>query len=216
MVSRLHKQEAMRTVWLVILSLSLWATPAAADTHFDVMFSFLGGQRGYENATFGYSEGTASPALGGSFRAEPFSGVAVAGPGGEATLVVDGLRFSFGVQSPYARLTSSQSTTRIFGSPTVQVHGLDIRELRYGLGLETKLDRLTLHADLMGTVDNVVARLTVGDKHSSYQSKNFSFSGRVGGQYEINDNYFVHAAIEAGLGGNIDVGGYAGVGFRLQ
>lgn len=210
------RKLGMRNLFVSALCLGLWTSPALADhnTHFDMSFSFLGGERSYDNATFGYAEGTASPSLGGSFTSPPFSGVRVAGPGGEANLVVHGVRFTIGYQRPYATLTGQQRSTPLAEAPQVQVHRLDIREIRFGLGFEKQLDRFTLFADLMGTSDKVVAQLTAGDEQSSYESKNFGYSGRLGLRYAINRHYYAHASAEFGLGGNVDGSGYVGVGFR--
>lgn len=200
---------------VAFLCLASWATPAVADTHFELSFAFIGGQRNYENATFSYSEGTASPSLGGSFRSPPFSSVSVAGPGVETNLTVSGVRFSFGYHKPYARLTSSQRAAPLAESAQVQVHGLGIRELRYGIGYERTFDRFALFGDLIGTADKVSAKLTIGDLQSTYESKNFGYSARFGGRYAINRHYFAHASVEFGLNSNVDASGFAGVGLRI-
>lgn len=210
------QKQTMRKLFLASLCLGLWSSPAFADrdSHFDMSFSFLAGQRSYDGATFGYAEGTASPSLGGSFSSPPFSGVAVAGPGGEANLVVDRVRFTIGLHRPYASLATEQRSLQLSGGPQVQVHKLDVFEVRYGLGYEVPLDRFMLHADLMGTTDSLSTLLTVGDDQATYKSKNFSYSARIGGRYAINDHYYAHASAEIGLIGNIDASGYIGVGFR--
>ena len=206
----------MRKLFLASLCLGLWTSPALADrdNHFDISFSFLAGQRSYDGATFGYTEGTASPGLGGSFNAPPFAGVSVAGPGGEANLVISRVRFTIGIQRPYANLAAAQRTIPLAQTSPVQVHGLNIFEVRYGLGYEFPVKRFTLMADLMGTTDKLSALLTVGDEQATYESKNFGYSARIGARYAINRLYYAHASAEFGMGGNIDAGGYVGVGFR--
>lgn len=210
------QKQTMRKLIVASVCLGLWTSPALADrdTHFDMSFSFLAGQRSYDGATFGFSDGTASPSLGGSFRSPPFSGVSVAGPGFEANLVVNRFRFTIGMQRPYARLVSEQRNIPLAEGPSVQVHRLDISEIRYGLGYEHPLGRFTLMVDLMGTTDKLTTQLTEGDQQASYESKNFSYSGRIGGRYAINRYYYLHGSAEFGIGGNIDAGGYLGVGFR--
>lgn len=207
--------HGMRRIIGALLCVVTWSAPASADTHLELSFAFIGGQRSYDDATFSYSEGTASPSLGGSFSAPPFSGVSVAGPGVETGLIVNNVRFSFGYHRPYARLSSAQRTAPLAETAPVQVHRVDIRELRYGVGYEQRFDRFALFADLIGTADTVAAKLTVGDLQSTYDSTNFGYSIRVGGRYAINRHYFAHASVEFGLGSNIDGNGLAGVGLRI-
>ena len=206
----------MRKPIVASLCLIFWTSPAFADrdNHFDMSFSFLAGQRSYDGATFGFSDGTASPSLGGSFQSPPFTGVSVAGPGGEANLVISRVRFTIGIQRPYASLASDQRKIQLADASSVQVHGLSVFEVRYGLGYEYPFDRFTLFADLMGTADSLSALLTVGDDQATYKSENFAYSGRIGGRYAINRHYYFHASAEFGMVGNIDAGGYLGVGFR--
>lgn len=210
------RKQIMRKLFVASLCLGLWTSPALADrdNHFDMSFSFLAGERSYDGATFGFTDGTASPSLGGSLRSPPFSGVSVAGPGGEANLVVKRIRFTIGMQRPYARLVSEQRNIPLAEGPSVQVHKLDIAEFRYGLGYEHPVGPFTLIVDLMGTTDKLTTQLTVGDDQATYESRNFSYSGRIGARYAINEYYYVHASGEFGIGGNIDAGGYLGVGFR--
>ena len=48
--------------------------------------------------------------------------------------VVNRIRFTIGMQRPYARLVSEQRNIPLAEGPSVQVHKLDISAIRYGLG----------------------------------------------------------------------------------
>ncbi len=186
------------------------------NSHFDMNFAFITGARSYEQAVFAYDEGNANPAISSVFRSQPFTGVGVAGPSGEIGLVINNLRLNVGWAYPYARLGSSQQWAALGGGSTMEVRALELSEMRYGVGYEySARNRTAIFADLIGTTDKVTAKVVVGDAQSSYVSRNFGFSARVGVRVPVAKQYYAHASGEMGLGGNLDYGAQFGVGLRL-
>lgn len=218
-----HSIVACATALVTLLGIT--GPASAEDVALEMDFGFFHGTRVYDEASFSYEEGSASPAILGPFRGEPFSRVESIGPDTELRMIINHVRMTFGYSRPYARFVTpfnSQLITAGTESTSVQVRAIRSREIRIGIGAELDLGELAHYqgvagfADLMGTADLVHADLVAGDQQSTYSASSFSFSLRGGFRVPITEYFFAQAIGEYGLVGNIGYGGRFGVGLRFE
>jgi hypothetical protein len=206
-----------RVLQIVTLAASaLAARSARADgaDHLAIEFDFLVGARSYDKARFSLIDGDTSPSLVAAFEGSPFDGVAVAGPGMDAHLSIDHVRFSIGWARPYVQfdgpiVARDAATAQM---TTVQVRRMEAKEMQFGLGYELGIERWSAYADLVGTADSVETDLAVGDAQGTYRTRGFGFSTRAGGRYRFHDMFYLHAGGELGLTGHSSWGAIAGIG----
>lgn len=191
---------------------------------FELSVGFMGGGRDYRESGFVYAGGPGGDVPFGQALIEPlqrfpFVNARLFGPSWEVREVTSGVRFSVGLQKPFASFNTSA------GTATSQVGGVDLEvssralsmwELRFGLGYEyTFAKRFTPFVDLIGQLDWVSAELTIGGAQARYQAQSFAFSAKAGVRVLVSKWVFIAPSAEIGLVGDVRWGAQLVAGVQL-
>lgn len=208
----------------VILSATSDACAAESDEAADwltdhVAFSmgFLGAARDYRSAPFEVRDGAGARLLGADhrepFRSAPFDRLPVYGLRYDTRLVVSGVRMTAGFDFPFASAVATRAT--LAGAErTLTLASLRPYELRFGIGYEAPTKKLVPFIDLLGGVHWTTATLLVDGESVNYASTAFAYSVRAGVRLDLRKSFFMAAAGEIGLGGDVRWGGELVVGFK--
>ncbi|MBM4779728.1 MAG: hypothetical protein GQE15_18645 [Archangiaceae bacterium] len=156
----------------------------------------------------------------------PFGGASLrqlitAGPSWETRAIQSHVRFTLGLQKPYAafRQGSIDADVDATGSPLtgtpvhVSPRSLSLWVIRFGLGGEYTFGRVTPFADVLGDVQLATAEITVGGQPGTYKSSGFGFSVRAGARVRVDKYLSVGLAGEYGLVGTPRYGASLMVGW---
>jgi hypothetical protein len=196
---------------------SLVAANAHADDDEHIAFSigFLGAARDYRNTPFDLQSGAAplGPDPREPFHHAPFDRLPVYGLRYDTRLVISGVRMTAGFDFPFAGAAATQMN--LAGAErTVTLSSLRPYDLRFGIGWEAPTRRLVPFIDLLGGVHWTRATLIVDGQPVSYAATAFAYSVRAGVRVDLRKAFFLAAAGELGLGGDVRYGGELVVGFK--
>jgi hypothetical protein len=193
-----------------------------ACDHFELTMGFLAGARSYGEESFTLASGgdgvDGAGALVAPFRRAPFDYVPVYGLRYDLRLVVSYVRMTVGVDFPFAHLppADSSSVQAMDGVERgILVRSIRPYELRFGIGGEIPLGRVTPFVDLVGEVDWVSAHLVIDGEGATYEATSFGFSARAGARIYLRDWFFISGAGEIGLVGNRFWGAELSLGFAF-
>ena len=167
----------------------------------------LTGQRSL-SASSGYvftgGDGGALPfgqALTGPFSGAPFTGAQVNGLAIETMLVRRHVRVGWGVAKPFASFRLSDATSIDPEAGAVGVRAISLWDLRFALGGEFTVGRVTPALDVVGTAEHVGADLSVQGQAVSYSAWAFGLSARAGVRVAIDEHLYLVASGQVGLQG---------------
>jgi hypothetical protein len=206
--------------FFAVLPLLLIASNASASEvddflsdHVAFSMGFLGATRDYRRSPFEVTDGAGSRLLGSDprvpFHQAPFDRLPVYGLRYDTRLVISGVRMTAGFDFPFA---SAAATTVV--DRTVTLASLRPYELRFGIGYEAPTKRVVPFIDLLGGVHWTTASLLVDGEPVNYASTAFAYSVRAGVRVDLRKAFFMSAAGELGLGGDVRYGGELVVGFK--
>lgn len=169
----------------------------------ELTMGFMGGVLDPSLLPLVFQEGSASAVPGATGLVAPFGGPSVrslitAGPAWEARVVQQHVRFTAGLQRPFAQFRQGALDVDL-GGLQVSPRALSLWVVRFGLGGEYRLGRVTPFADLLGDVALASADLTVGGEQGVYRSSSFGFSVRAGARLAVNESLSIGLAGEYGL-----------------
>ena len=181
---------------------------------------FAGGERDYRTAGFSFASGadnapTFGKSLVSTFEQFPFARVRLIGPAWELRQVVDHVRFTVGLQKPFASFLLSDAQSTAAGGSSVITRSLSVWELRFGLGTEYRFGPVTPFIDLSGQLEWLGAELTVNDGQVSYKAQTFSLMVRAGARIQLSPLVFIAPSAEIGVLGNVRWGAQLMVGVTL-
>jgi hypothetical protein len=168
-----------------------------SHSHLEASFGFMGGYRDLSRMGFAFEDGT-SPAQGltDPFSAAPYSGLPVMGVSAELRVVAHHLRFTAGVQKPFASFRLSDAV-----SGDVSTHALSLWDFRFGLGGEYAFQHVAPFVDLLGDMQVVTASLAVSNQTADYKAWAFGFTVRAGVRFHLSEYLYIAPSAEIGLGG---------------
>ena len=184
--------------------------------HFEFSMGFLAGQRSYSQTNFTQRDDAPALNLDQSFGRFPYRRVTTLGLRYDARLVVSYVRMTAGFDLPFATYEARDSTHRyaVDGQERdVTARSLGIRGLRFGIGGEIPFSPVTPFVDLLGTVNFLKTSLEVDDVTRDYGATTFGFSARGGLRLQVRRWFFVSAAGEVGISGDVLWGAELAVGF---
>jgi hypothetical protein len=207
----------------VVLFMTSQARAAESEEHDwltdHVAFSmgFLGATRDYRSTPFVVRDGEGARLLGADprapFRLAPFDRLPVVGLRYDTRLVVSGVRMTAGFDFPFASAAATRAT--LGGEDrSVTLASLRPYELRFGIGYEAPTKKLVPFIDLLGGVHWTTAALLIDGESVNYASTAFAYSVRAGVRVDLRKAFFMSAAGELGLGGDVRWGGELVVGFK--
>lgn len=207
---------------LAIVAAVLVPSVALADEdddrdHLTFSMGFLGATRDYRSAPFTLQGGAGAPKLGPDprtpFQSGPFDRLPVFGLRYDTRLVISGIRMTAGFDLPFA---SAAATHMNLGGAdrTLTLDSLRPYELRFGIGWEAPTRKIVPFIDLLGGVHWTTATLLVDGDPVNYSATSFATSIRAGVRVDLRKGFFVSAAGEAGLRGDVRWGGELVVGFK--
>jgi hypothetical protein len=168
-----------------------------SDSHLEASFGFMGGYRDLSRMPFAFEDGTSGEqALTEPFASAPYSGLPVMGVSGELRVVSHHLRFTVGLQKPFA---SFRLTDAVSGD--VSTRSLSLWDFRFGLGGEYAFEYVAPFVDLLGDMQVVSASLTVGNQTADYKAWAFGFTVRAGVRFHLSKYLYIAPSAEVGLGG---------------
>ena len=185
--------------------------------HLAFSMGFLGAARDYRSAPFEVRDGSGARLLGADprepFRNAPFDRLPVYGLRYDTRLVISGVRMTAGFDFPFA---SAAATRANLGGEDRAVSLASLRqyELRFGIGYEAPVKKFVPFIDLLGGVHWTTATLLVDGEPVNYASRAFAYSVRAGVRVDLRKSFFMSAAGELGLGGDVRWGGELVVGFK--
>jgi len=185
--------------------------------HLAFSMGFLGAARDYRNAPFNVRDGAGARLLGADprapFQQAPFDRLPVYGLRYDTRLVISGVRMTAGFDFPFASAAATQAN--IAGAErTITLASLRPYELRFGIGWEAPTRKIVPFIDLLGGVHWTTATLLVDGDAVNYASTAFAYSVRAGVRVDLRKAFFLAAAGEMGLGGDVRWGGEVVVGFK--
>lgn len=142
--------------------------------------------------------------------AAPFGGpglqqLITAGPAWEMRSTLHHLRFTTGLQKPWAQFRQGSLDADVVSSPLgtsrVSPRSLSLWVLRFGLGGEYTFGPVTPFADLLGDIQWATADVVVDGQRGQWTSAGFSFSVRAGARVKVGEFLAIGLAGEYGLGG---------------
>lgn len=147
----------------------------------------------------------------------PFGGASLrqlitAGPAWETRAIQSHVRFTLGLQKPYAAFRQGSIDADV-DSVRVSPRSLSLWVVRFGLGGEYTFGRVTPFADVLGDVQLATAEVTVGGQPGKYTSSGFGFSVRAGARLRVDKYLSVGLAGEYGLVGTPRYGASLMVGW---
>lgn len=212
---------AVRLLCLASLLLASTTALAAEDDsladHLTFSMGFLGAARDYRSAPFDLQGGAGSALLGPDprtpFQKAPFDRLPVFGLRYDTRLVISGVRMTTGFDLPFA--SAAMTRAELAGvERTVTLASLRPYELRFGIGYEAPTKKVVPFVDLLGGVHWTTATLLVDGQPANYAATSFAYSLRAGLRADLRKGFFVSAAGEVGLHGDVRWGGELVVGFK--
>ncbi|MBL8919612.1 MAG: hypothetical protein JNJ54_12165 [Myxococcaceae bacterium] len=181
---------------------------------YELTMGFMGGVVDPSSMPLVFQSGEAAGVAGATGLGAPFGGpnqraLITAGPAWEARAIQSHVRFTLGLQKPFAQFRQGalDGSVEATGSPLVgaplQVspRSLSLWVIRFGLGGEYTLGRVTPFADVLGDVQLATAEVSVDGLPGTYKSSGFGFSVRAGARVRIDRYLSVGLAGEYGLVG---------------
>ena len=175
--------------------------------HLELTMGFLGGVRDETRAGYTFSSGSAELAPGAEgivtpFALTPYDRTIVYGLGWEARYVARHLRFTVGVQKPFAsfRMMDALSPSEAGLAGT---RSLTLWDVRFGLGLEHSFRYVAPFIDVIGDAQYVNAALTVDSRAATFKAWSFGFVVRAGIRVHVGDALFSAPMGEIGVGGPV-------------
>jgi hypothetical protein len=189
---------------------------------------FMGGVVDPSGLPLVFQSGDAVNVAGATGLAAPFGGpnlrtLVTAGPTWETRAIQSHVRFTLGLQKPFAQFRQGalDGPVEATGSPLVgaplQVspRSLSLWVIRFGLGGEYTFGRVTPFADVLGDVQLATAEVAVDGQPGKYGSSGFGFSVRGGARVRVDRYLSVGLAAEYGLLGPPRYGATLLVGWVL-
>jgi hypothetical protein len=187
---------------------------------YEINMGFSGGAIDPSSLPLIFGSGAAQGVSGATGLTAPFGGPSVrslitAGPAWETRTVNRHVRFTLGVQRPFAQFRQGalDGETNAGGSPLVgspvrvSPRSLSLWVFRLGLGAEYTFGRVTPFVDLLGDVQLASADVVVEGQRGTYTSSSFAMVGRAGVRVRLDEHLFVGVAAEFGLLGAQRFGG---------
>lgn len=187
---------------------------------YELNMGFTGGTIDPSSLPLIFGSGDASGVAGATGLTAPFGGPSVrqlvtAGPAWETRTVNHHIRFTLGLQKPFAQFRqgaldgeTTAGGSPLVGSPVkVSPRSLSLWVFRLGLGSEYTFGRVTPFVDLLGDVQLASADVVVEGQRGTYTSSSFSFSVRGGVRVRVDEYLYVGLAGEYGLLGSPRFGG---------
>jgi hypothetical protein len=169
-----------------------------SEHHIEVAFGFIGGVRDLSRSDFVFIEGAPSAqALADPFSAGPYNSVLVSGVAGELRYVAHHLRFTVGVQKPFAAFRLSDAVA----SDSVSTRQLSLWDFRFGIGTEYAFRYVAPFADVVGDMQLVDAAMVVDGQSTTFRAWAFGFSVRAGLRFHVGQYLYIAPCGEVGLGG---------------
>lgn len=164
-----------------------------------------------------FQAGEAVNVAGATGLTAPFGGASLrqlvtAGPSWETRAIQSHVRFTLGLQKPYAAFRQGAIDADVDGL-RVSPRSLSLWVVRFGLGGEYTFGRVTPFADVLGDVQLATAEVTVGGQPGTYKSSGFGFSVRAGARVRVDKYLSVGLAGEYGLVGTPRYGASLMVGW---
>lgn len=201
----------------VVLFFASGARAAEDGDHVAFSMGFLGATRDYRSMPFDVKDGSGARLLGVDprepFHQAPFDRLPVYGLRYDTRLVVNMVRMTAGFDFPFASATATRASVGGVDR-AVTLASLRPYELRFGIGLEAPTQKIVPFVDLLGGVHWTTATLLVDGEPVNYASTSFAYSVRAGVRVDLRKSFFLAAAGELGLGGDIRWGGELVVGFK--
>jgi hypothetical protein len=191
------------------------ATPAP-EPEFTWEFSmgFMGNVLDPSTLPLVFQSGDAASVGGATGLTAPFGGTGLrqlitAGPAWEARGIERHVRFTLGLQKPFAQFRQGSIDGEavapgapLVGAPlTVSPRSLSLWVVRLGLGGEYTFGRVTPFADVVGDVQLASADVVVDGQLGTYRASTFGFSVRAGARVRLDEHLSVGLAAEYGLVG---------------
>jgi hypothetical protein len=200
------------------------AHPGRPRDHVEFTMGFLGGQRAYDSLAFALDSASAANQIPGAAKlTQPFTQAPY------KSVDMLGLRYELRVHIAYARMTAgfdlpfsvynqvgTAASYDVGGQMrSVAVQSLSAKEAHFGLGAEVPFGRFVPFVDLIGGVHWVSTDLTIDGLQGSYSSTAFAMSLRGGARAYMRRWFFVQAAGEVGLLGDLRWNAELSVGAAL-
>lgn len=194
-----------------------------APRHFEITMGFMGGVRDATRGGYAFSSGTAesiagAQALTDPFLQAPFNRVVTYGLAWEARYVAQHVRFTMGLQKPFAsfRMAEALFPGDVAGAPLdIGTRSLDLWDVRFGLGTEYAFKYVTPFVDVVGDVQTVSASMTIGGETATYKATTFGFSVRAGLRVHMGDHLFLAPMGELGFGNGMKWGASLAAGWVI-
>ncbi|MBK7860824.1 MAG: hypothetical protein IPJ65_19925 [Archangiaceae bacterium] len=178
-----------------------------ARRHLELTMGFLGGVRDETRNGYAFGSGTSEArALTGPFALAPYARTIVYGLGWETRYVTQHVRFTVGLQKPFAsfRMMDAIFPADVGGTTReVGTRSLELWDVRFGLGGEYAFKYVTPFVDVIGDVQSVKAALTVDQATAEYKAWAFGLVVRAGLRVQLGDSVFVAPMGEVGIGGPV-------------
>jgi hypothetical protein len=192
--------------------------------HIELSTGFIAGRRNYAGTSFAFHDGAAGqlPGAGGlvePLAAYPYSGVTVAGVRWDLRAVISHVRMTIGFGLPRTTFSSTQASGAydVGGTErTVTAQSLDPYELRFGMGGEYAFGRVAIFADLLGDIHWLRTTLAVDGMQANYSATTFDFAASAGARVNLSKGFFLSAAAEVGIYGDIVWGAQLLAGFVID
>lgn len=181
---------------------------------YELTMGFMGGVVDPSALPLVFQSGEVANVPGATGLAAPFGGpsqrsLITAGPAWETRAIQSHVRFTLGLQKPFAQFRQGSldgdvvaSGSPLAGSPLhVSPRSLSLWVVRFGLGGEYTFGRVTPFADVLGDVQLATAELSVDGQPGTWKSAGFGFSVRGGARVRIDRYLSVGLAGEYGLVG---------------
>jgi hypothetical protein len=163
----------------------------------ELSVGFIGGYRDLSHMGFAFEDGVSSAqGLVDPFSAAPYSGLPVYGVSSELRVVAHHLRFTAGVQKPFASFRLSDAV-----NGDVSTRALTMWDFRFGLGGEYAFAHVAPFVDLLGDAQVVSAALAVSNQAVDYRAWAFGFTVRAGLRFHLSEYLYIAPSAEVGLGG---------------
>lgn len=178
-----------------------------ARHHFELTMGFLGGVRDETRAGYTFSSGSAQLGPGAEaivtpFALTPYDRTIVYGLGWETRYVANHLRFTMGLQKPFASFRMmdalSPSEAGIAGT-----RSLTLWDIRLGLGVEHAFRYAAPFVDVIGDAQYVNAALTIDTRSAQFKAWSFGFVVRAGVRIHVGEGLFIAPMGEVGIGGPV-------------
>lgn len=189
----------------------------------ELTMGFAGSVLDPSTMPFVFQEGAAANVNGAMGLAAPFGGpsarqLITAGPAWEARAIQSHVRFTLGLQKPFAQFRQGSLDADVDAGGTalrVSPRSLSLWLVRFGLGGEYTFGRFTPFADVVGDIQLASADVSIDGQPGTFRSSAFGFSARAGARLQIDRYLSVGLAAEYGLIGSPRYGATLLVGWVL-